>query len=234
MALGSITIKMIIGLIALLTVTRLLGKKEMSEVTPYDFAYSLILGEIIGEAIYDPKLKWWFILYTAALWGILIYIIEVITKKFRVVRKQLKGNSSILIRKGKIDLEEIDKNHLEMEQLLILLRNQGIFSIREVEYAILEANGSLSVLKKPEYAAPSMDDLGVKEAKPVYLPYLLVDEGEILEDALKEACKEKSWLLNELEDQGIQDMKDVYFAEWKEDEGFFIIRYSEFQDQKSS
>ena len=145
---AEITLKIIVGLISLLVVIRLLGKKELSQVTPFDFVYLLILGSFVEEGIYDEKVSALHIIYTIFLWGVLIYCIEKLTVKFEWFRKLLKGECSHLIIKGKVDLKALDKNKIEMEQLRILLRNQGYFSVAEVEHATLETNGALSVLPK--------------------------------------------------------------------------------------
>lgn len=81
-----IGLKIIVGLAALLAVTRLLGKKEMSQLTPFDFIYALVLGGILEEGIYDPKITIWQILFGVVVWGLLIYLIELFTLKFDVVR----------------------------------------------------------------------------------------------------------------------------------------------------
>ncbi len=91
----------------------------------------------------------WSILYSVFVWVILIYSIEVITQKIRGTRRFFEGYPSIIIRNGKIDREQLSSNHLDINQLQQMLRQQkDIFSIREVEYMILEPNGNISVLKK--------------------------------------------------------------------------------------
>ncbi|MCM3403403.1 hypothetical protein [Cytobacillus oceanisediminis] len=77
----SITVKMAVGLVALLAVTRILGKKELSQVTPFDFVYAVVLGGIIEETIYDEKITTLQVIYSALLWGAFIYIIEILAKK---------------------------------------------------------------------------------------------------------------------------------------------------------
>lgn len=223
---AEMTLKIIIGLISLLIVIRLLGKKELSQVTPFDFVYLLILGSFVEEGIYDENVSPLHIVYTIFLWGLLIYFIEKLAVKSEWFRKLLKGQCSVLIKKGKVDVKELEKNKMEMEQLRILLRNQGYFSLSEVEHATLETNGVLSVLPKVKEASvtPAMLNIAPPENEPTYL---LVDEGQIEERELKEAGKTKEWLLEQLKKEGVEDLSAVYYGEWAERKGFYLIRYEE-------
>jgi len=220
----SITVKMAVGLVALLAVTRILGKKELSQVTPFDFVYAVVLGGIIEETIYDEKITTLQVIYSALLWGAFIYIIEILAKKKNIFRAILKGRESVLVKDGKLNVKEMEKNHLEMEQLRTMLRQKGIFSMNEVKYAYLETNGGLSVMKyqKQEPVTPELMKLEVKEKKP---STLLIDEGEVVEDGIKLLGKDGDWLRESIKTEGYHNIKDIFCAEWSEEEGFYIVSY---------
>ncbi|MFP3339337.1 DUF421 domain-containing protein, partial [Micrococcus sp. SIMBA_131] len=91
-------------------------------------------------------------------WGVLMYVVEWIAPKFRGAREILEGNPSIVINHGKINRQQLKKSKLDINQLKNLLRQKDVFSFREVEFAILETNGSISVLKKPDYQQPVKQD----------------------------------------------------------------------------
>lgn len=147
--LGQITIELFVGFFVLLIATKILGKTQISQLTPFDFISAIVIGELVGNTVYDPEVRVWSILYAVFVWVILIYAIEAITQKFRRTRKFFEGYPSIIIRNGHIDREQLKSNHLDINQLQQMLRQQkDIFSIREVEYMILEPNGNISVLKK--------------------------------------------------------------------------------------
>lgn len=222
----SITIKIIVGLISLLIVIRVLGKKELSQVTPFDFVYLLVLGSFLEEGIYDEKVSAFHIVYAIFVWAVLIYTIEKLAMKSERFRKLLKGECSDLIRKGKVNIKALEKNKIEMEQLRTLLRGQGYFSVSEIEHATLETNGSLSVLPKAkeEAVTPAMIDLDPPENEPTFL---FVDEGEIEEKELQKAGKSREWLLAQLRKEGIEDLSKIYYGEWAERKGFYFIRYGE-------
>ncbi|CAM3694946.1 DUF421 domain-containing protein [Cytobacillus oceanisediminis] len=220
----SITIKMVVGLVTLLAVTRLLGKKELSQVTPFDFLYAVVLGGIVEETIYDNKVTPLQVAYSAVLWGGLIYIIEILAKKKNFFRSILKGSESIIVKDGKLNVGEMQKNHLEMEQLRTMLRQRGIFSMNEVKYAYLETNGGLSVMKyrKEDPVTPEMMGMDTEDIDP---SILLIDEGEVVESGLKMVGKDGEWLKDSIKKAGYNDIKDIFCAEWSEKEGFYIVTY---------
>jgi uncharacterized membrane protein YcaP (DUF421 family) len=220
----SITIKMVVGLVSLLAVTRLLGKKELSQVTPFDFLYAVVLGGIVEETIYDNKVTPLQVVYSAVLWAGLIYIIEILAKKNNFFRSILKGSESIIVKDGKLNVREMQKNHLEMEQLRTMLRQRGIFSMNEVKYAYLETNGGLSVMKyrKEDPVTPEMMGMDTEDIDP---SILLIDEGEVVDSGLKLAGKDGEWLKDSIKKAGYNDIKDIFCAEWSEKEGFYIVAY---------
>jgi uncharacterized membrane protein YcaP (DUF421 family) len=211
----TITIKIIVGFLAIMLVIRLLGKKELSEVTPFDFVFVLILGGILEEALYDDKVRIWNVLYTIVLWTTLNLIINLIVRKFEKLRPVIKGEPSILINDGILSIEELKKNKMESEQLRSLLRQQGVFSIKEVKYVILEPGGQISALKKEssEHVTSGM------------LSHLLIDEGQIEKRSLAQIGKDEQWVINLLKEEGYEDIKKIYYAEWSEGNGLYVQSY---------
>lgn len=146
----TIGLELSIGLIGLLLVMRVLGKKTMAELTPFDLIYTLILGGIVEGAIYEQSVHIGHVLFALSFWGTLIYIIEVIVQKQHRFSQVLKGIPSILVHDGQLNLTELAKNHIELEQLRSLLRSQNCFSLKEAKYVILETSGEVSVMKNKE------------------------------------------------------------------------------------
>lgn len=221
---GQITIELLIGFFVLLSSTKLLGKTQISQLTPFDFVSAIVLGELVGNAIYDKNTNVISIVYAVTLWTILIYIILLITQKFRGTREVLEGKPSILIKNGQIDRQELKANKLDLDELQQMLRQEkDIFSLREVEFAIFEPNGKISALKKAKYMNPTIQDLQLEEPL-VYLPISLISDGEVDQDNLKQVGFDEAWLLQQIQKNGINQFSDVMYADWKEDEGFFCIK----------
>ncbi|MEH7380594.1 DUF421 domain-containing protein [Bacillus sp. JJ1533] len=213
-----------VGLLGLLIITKILGKTQITQITAFDFISALVLGELVGNATFDQNVGILQILFAILVLGILIYVIEIITQKVRKTRPFLEGKPSIIIHKGKIIREHLKKNKLDINQLQHLLRSKGVFSIREAEYAILETDGSISVLKKSPYEPPTRQDYKMADQK-VRLPITLVSDGVLIEENLKESGFSESWLQSELKSQGVATYKDLLFAEWREEEGLYVQEF---------
>lgn len=221
---SGIAIKLVVGYIALMVITKVLGKTQINQLTPFDFISALALGELVGGTIHDKEISPWQIVYAVLIWGSLVYITEMITQKFKSTRSILEGKPSIVIHKGKLNYTELKKNKLDINQLQNLLRKKDVFSILDVEYAILETDGTVSVLKTSDSSSPTRSDLNLKR-EPVKLPMAFVIDGEIVNDNLKEAGFDEKWLRGQLQVQGINRIQDCLIAEWKEGEALHVMKY---------
>lgn len=213
---GAIAVKLAVGFIGLWAATRILGKKEISQLTPFDFISALIMSEIIGNAIYERKYTILHVLFALVFWTLLSYIFEKLTQHVKRARVPLDGAPDLIVKEGRIDYEKLRRNKLDADQLRMMLRQKDVFSVRDVAYAWFELNGSLSVLKKPAYDTAQKQDLGHSEEH-VQLPHLLIEEGSINDDNIRGIGKTKEWLREELSRNGHPDPSRVLYAEWTED-----------------
>jgi uncharacterized membrane protein YcaP (DUF421 family) len=220
----SITVELFFGFAVLFILMKLLGKVQFSQITPFDFISALILGELLGNAVYDHEVKLGEIIFATTFWGLLIFSMEKITQKYIRSRAIFEGKPSIIVHKGIIDYQELKKNHLDINQLQSLTRQEGYFSLQEVEYAILETNGKVSVLPKAEFDVPKKPDLNVP-LKPTHLPVTLIIDGKIISGNLQELGLDENWLKNQLEASNISDTSEVLFAEWIEGKPLHIMEY---------
>lgn len=221
----SITMSLVVGLIGVIIITRLLGRKELSQVTPLDFVYALILGGIIEESIYEEKAQIHHIIFALVLWAGLIWLIETLIVKYDKLRPIIKGHAITLIEDGKLNIKNVEKSKLETEQIRTLLRMQGIFSIEQVQHATLETSGLVSVIKKAKYDTVSKADL-LDNYEENYPTYLLIEEGDISETDLNACGLSKEWLLQQIDEMDIR-LENIYFAEWSRTDGFHIQTYDE-------
>ncbi|WLR51626.1 DUF421 domain-containing protein [Bacillus tianshenii] len=218
---GQTAIELVIGFIALFITTRLLGKSQITQITTFDFISALVLGELVGNALYDSNVDIFQVLFAIALWTILIYLIEVLTQKFKRTRHYLEGQPDIVIRKGKIERESLAKANLDINQLQHLLRSKDVFSLREVEYALLETDGTISVLKKSGNATPTRDDLNLPNEK-VVLPVTFILDGEVIWDNVHSSGFDEKWLKGQIQTHGAANFAHVLYAEWKEGEALYV------------
>ncbi|MBB6734486.1 DUF421 domain-containing protein [Cohnella zeiphila] len=213
---AEIAVKLAIAFAGLWTMTRLLGKREIAQLTPFDFVSSLVLGDLVGNTIYDKQASYGMLLFALAFWAFLSYAFEKIMAFGKPFRRRLEGRPEMLIADGRIDLAAMRRNSMEIEELRMMLRQQGIFTVSEVAYAIYETNGSLSVLRKSAYEEVRRRDLELEPSGTV-LPRSLVEKGVIQPHGLAAIGRDEDWLRRELRALGFTEVGSVAFAEWTEE-----------------
>ncbi|WP_419874755.1 DUF421 domain-containing protein [Candidatus Pristimantibacillus sp. PTI5] len=209
----SILIKLFIAFAGLWCLTRLLGKREISQLSPFDFISSLILSELVGNTIYDGQVSIWMLITAMAFWAGLSYLFEKIMEFSKPIRRKLEGKPELLIIHGEIDTDALRRNSIAFDELRMMLRQRDVFSISEVAYAVYETNGALSILKKPAYETVQRSDLDL-DPSPVHLPSSLIEDGVPQPEGLAAINRDEPWLRQELEALGYSDIRSVAFAEW--------------------
>jgi uncharacterized membrane protein YcaP (DUF421 family) len=218
---GLLTIKVIVGFVTLFFIIIITGRTSISQLTPFHLVFVLVLGDFLGNTIYEDKVRTFHFLYAIGLWTLLMLGIEFMTLKNKSTRSLLLGDPNIIIRDGVMDRKSLKKNKLDVNQVLSILRQNNVFSVREVKYGILETNGQISILLKSKYQKPDKQDLNLPES-PVYLPTSLILDGEILWDNLHELGFDQQWLDNQLTTNGYDNVKRIFYADWRESEGIHI------------
>lgn len=214
----------IIGFLALFVITKVLGKSQITQITAFDFISALVLGELVGNALYDKETGIPHIIFAVTLWGVFIYVTEFLTQKWKKTRSLLEGKPSMIIHKGKVLKDEMKKARLDINQLQHLLRSKDAFSIQDVEYAILETDGSISVLKKTMMQNPTRKDFNLKPES-VFLPITIISDGEVIWDNLKESKLNENWLKSELSKHNVTDYHEIMYAEWQKGEPLYVLPY---------
>ncbi len=217
-------VELVGGYVFLFIIVKVLGKTQISQITPFDFISALVLGEFVGSAVFDPEINLFKILFGITVWGLLIYITEFTTQKSLRLRLFLEGKPSFIIHEGKLDWKELKRNHLDINQLQQLLRSKDVFSLRDVEYAILEPNGSISILKKQEADKPTYKDLNLKISKRM-VPLTIISDGEVIMEHLEESGMDYKGLIKRLNEKNISSVKEVAYAEWESDKDLFLQVY---------
>lgn len=218
---GLIALKIIVGFISLFFVLTITGRIGVSQLTPIHFVFVLLLDDFLGHIIYEKSENIMEYLFAVGLWTLFMLLIQVVSMKFPKFRTFLQGKPIFIIQKGQLDRDAIRKAKLDVNQVRSLLRQQGVFSMREVEFGIVEPDGKLSVGLKAPYKNPTIKDLNVT-GKNITLPAMVVMDGIIMRPALAEHGLDEKWLKQELEQSGYGDVKRVFYAEWTKDGGLYV------------
>ena len=226
MSIFYLTIEIIIGFFLLFILVKILGKKLINQITPFTFIAAIVLGELLGNALYDEKVGVKYIIYSMVLWALLLLIVEILGQKSLKLRLFFEGKPSVLIRNGVVNRDQLKKNRININQLQSLLRQSETFSIREVAYCYLEANGSISIMKKSPYQKTTQEDFN-KPPKQVHIPVTIIRDGELLIDELSDIGRDEEWLMVQLKTHNVTDFRDVFIAEWLENDGMFVQTFDE-------
>ena len=188
---------------------RIMGKREIAELGVVDLIVSILIANIVAISIENLDHS----IFESVIPIIILVILEVsfayLSIKNNHIRMILGGKPALIINKGKINHQEMIKQRYTLDDLLLELRNKEISNIKEVEYAILEPNGSLSIFKS-------------KNNKNNY-PLPLIMDGSIINDSLKYLNKEKSWLEKIITQNNIH-ISHIFYAYYKNNTVHFILK----------
>ena len=218
----NISMRSTLIVVVLLILTRLLGKKQMSQLTYFNYITGVTMGSVAGDFISEVNMPVVDALASLIAICILTELNSFIALKSTSYRKVMDGDDIILIKKGKIIKPALKSCRMSVNILLMLLRQSNTFSVEEVEYAILETNGSLSVMKRQQAQPIIKSDLDIKAEKIKNLPREVISDGKIMKVNLKELNKDEEWLKNELRKNNIESVKDVFYAEVRSEGTLYI------------
>lgn len=201
----------IVAIGVLFTLARLMGKKQISQLTFFDYVTSISIGSIAEEIATDDISEIHIPIISIIIFALFPIILSHISMKSYYARKLLDGVPTILVQNGKIIEKNIRKAKLTVNDLLELLRGKDAFNIADVEFAILETNGKLSVQLKASKVAVTLDDLNIITNFKGVSTNIIVD-GDIITSNLDFLNKDKKWLNDELKKQNVASYKDVLLA----------------------
>ena len=204
-------VRSIIGFFSLLIFAKILGKQQISQLTYFDYILGITIGSIGASLTTDLSSRSWPHWVGLFTWALLGYFTEYITMKWRYAAKVLEGEPTIIIMNGKIMEATMKKMKYRASEIMELLRNKDVFDLSEVDFAIIEPNGQLSVLKKPEFQNLTAKDMHIQKPSTGISTELIYD-GILIEENLRQLDKDKDWIISQLKQQGISDISDVFLA----------------------
>ena len=203
-----ITLKLVTGMIGILTFLRITGKAQMAQITPLDTVSAFVIGALVGGVLYNPDMSMWHILFALAVWTAFNMLVRFAMRSARL-RHFIKGESVFLVKNGVINFRNFKRNSLEMEQFRLLLRQKGIFSMFEVEDVLFESNGAVTVLPTGKTSES----------------FLLVNNGEFVESGLTQSGRSQTWALRVIKKNGFNSPAELFCMEWTPGKGIYFVTY---------
>ena len=193
-----IFIRTVIIFIATLILMRLMGKRQIGEMQPYELVITLIIAEIACIPMADTAIPLLYGIIAILTIFLLHQIICLLDLNFATAKSVVSGEPSIVLNKNGIDDTQLKKNNLDVSDLIESLRGKGYFALDAVDYALYEAEGTFSALPKSNY-----------EKLQSSLPIILIDEGKFDEKNIQLTKREKPYYLDFLRGQGCDEIKKV-------------------------
>jgi len=216
------SIRTIVGFLVLLLLTRILGKKQLGQLTIFTYITGIAMGNIAGDMVVHRDIKLIDGVTGLTIWAMLTLLTEFISLKSSKARVLLDGEPVIIIKKGEIMKNMLSSQRLNIDDLTMMLRTNNVFSIQDVEYAILEPNGQLSIFKKPDKVQVTREDLNIPASNISYLPTEIIVDGKLVKKSLLETGQTQQWLDQQLKQAGIRSVDEVLYAELQSDGSLYI------------
>ena len=205
-----ITLRIFFIMGLLLYLIMITGRRKIGELPVFDFLAIIVLGNVVGADIAEPKVPQMPTAYAVVLIIAIQYVMSCFTIKSRWFAKKVTFSPIVVIQNGQFIKSNMKKIRYSIDNIQMYLRDKGIFDINEVEFAIVEDSGSISVLKKSQYQPLTPSDMNIPtKYKGITTP--LIIQGKVQEDNLKSLKLDKSWLETQLKNNNISSMEEVFY-----------------------
>jgi uncharacterized membrane protein YcaP (DUF421 family) len=224
MGIAELFIRISTGFIVLFTLARIMGRKEISQMTFFNFVSAIAIGSIAANLVVSQNLSIRNGVLALTGWTVFTLLMDYIDINSKKARKVTTGDPIIVIKEGKIVERSLKKSRLDIDALKTMLRQKNIFSLAEVDYAIFETNGKLSVMpKEPKKPLTKSDMNKVNTSNIVVpLPTEVITDGIVLTNNLRKLKLDQKWLEKQLQHAGVKSAADVFYAEVQQDGTLFM------------
>lgn len=192
-------------------IMRIMGKRQIGQLQPYELVIALMISELASMPMQNTGIP----LFHGIIPIITLLVLQVLISTWQLKSETARlifcGQPSILIEKGKINIKELKNNRININDLLEELRLKDYFNLDDIEYAILETRGQITIIPKSELEPATRKDLNVKSSQNM-LPVTLILDGKVNDRNLKLIKKDKSWLNKQLNKNNISSADQIFLA----------------------
>ncbi len=195
---------------ALFLIAKIMGHKQMSQLDFFDYITGITIGSIAAELATELE-EPWKPLVAMMVYGVIAFGLSVLSSKIPKIRKFINGTPTIIMNNGKLYRSNMKKAKLDLSEFLVMCRQEGYFNLNDIQTAIFEYNGRLTVLPVSAKRPVNPNDMGMSP-QPEYISTEVIMDGRILEGNLKRMGLDKKWLQKQLESQGYKNAKNISLA----------------------
>ena len=207
-----VTIRVLSAMALVLALILKTGRRKSGELPVYDLLSFIILGSVIGADIADPSVEHLPTLYAVVLLVLLQYLISRLLINSKKIAKKLTFGPTVIIQNGQLIKSNMERLKYPVENVLMALREKEVFDLSEVDFAVVESSGNISVLKKPAYRTLTPSHMRLDaEGKSLAVP--LIVDGHVYGENLEQLGKDTGWLSDQLKQMQIDSFKGFFYAD---------------------
>ena len=210
MQLGKVLLTAALSQIALFVIAKMLGHKQMSQLDFFDYITGITLGSIAAELATELEQPWK-PLVAMVVYGVITFLLGIVTSKCPRMRKFVNGTPTIIMNNGTIYRQNLKKAKLDLSEFMVLCRQDGYFNLNDIQTAVFEYNGRLTILPVSTQRPLTPADMQLHPEK-AHIHTEVIMEGRILEGNLKRMGLDATWLQKQLKQQGYTDAKEVFLG----------------------
>ena len=206
----------LLSVTALFFITKIMGHKQVAQLDFFDYISGITIGSIAAELateLEEPEKP----LIALAIYGLSSVILNLLTHKIPRTRKYINGTPTILMNNGKLYRKNLKKAKLDLSEFMLLCREQGYFDLDEIQTAVFEHNGKLSILPKSAKRPVTPEDLKISP-KGTYIGVEVIMDGRVMGENLFRMGKDIKWLEKQIKAQGYQSIREILLAVYREEE----------------
>jgi uncharacterized membrane protein YcaP (DUF421 family) len=221
-----IFLRSLFSFLFLLIICRILGKQQISQLTFFDYIVGITIGSVAASLSVDQNIKISNGIASLIVWGFFPMILVFLSLKSHTFATLLAGKPTVLIENGKINEKNLKKMRITLDQLMLNLREQNAFKLSDVELALFETNGKVSVMKKSDNEPITPKILGMQLEKEKR-PHLLIQDGVIIDKNIQSAGYTQEWLYGEVQKHGAKTFSDVFAAQIDSKGNLYVDLYDD-------
>jgi uncharacterized membrane protein YcaP (DUF421 family) len=201
-----------------------MGKREVGKLSVFDLVVAIMIADL--AAIVIENTDWPLMIGVIPIFTLLVTQVALswITLKSNTLRRWVEGKPTVLIEKGQINDRVMARLRYSMDDLMMQLREKNIFNVADVEFAILETSGKLSVYPKPDKSPVTRKDLNIRTNNKPSLPVPLIIDGKVLDENLEKLGLNRFWLKNKIRERNFKDFKEIAYCSIDANERMFFDR----------
>lgn len=219
-----VIINSVVSFVIMFIIAKVLGKKQIAELSFIDYVLGISIGSIVAEWTTDVETPWYLYLIALVIYFVFSLSITLLERTTLFCKAFFRGRPLIIIEQGRINFKNLKKSKLDVNDVIGLCREKGFFSLKDVEYAIFETDGNLSVLPTAEMTPLACKDFD-KVPKTPTLEKFVITDGQVDKNYLKTINKNQQWLFERLNIKTKKQLDNIILAFYDEKTDTFDVHY---------